>query len=306
MVDIVIVNWNSGDFLKKCLHTVFTAKNERIISRVFIIDNNSADTSLEQIEPNNKTVLIRNAENLGFSKACNQGFRLCTAPYVLLLNPDAQLLDETLSSCFAFMNDNNKADILGCKLLDDIGNISKSCARFPTAIRMCFEATGLSKIAPGIFTPASLMTDWDHTESRFVDQVMGAFIFMRISVFEKAGYFDERFFVYYEELDFSERLSKMGGRSYFNASISAIHSGGGTTRAVKGYRLFLNLRSRLQYAKKHFKYPSYLMVKFCTMIIEPFSRTFFLLITGKFREIKDVIKGYKLLVTQPAGSLKKD
>lgn len=294
MVDIVIVNWNSGDYLLKCLQSVFS--NEKIIGKVFIIDNHSSDNSLQKIINQDKLVIIKNSENKGFSKACNQGFKLCTSSYVLLLNPDTQLFDPTLQDCQFFMDSHQEIDILGCRLFDDDGTTSLSCARFPTPLRFFYDATGLSKIAPKIFTPALLMADWDHKTSRYVDQVMGAFMFMRNSIFEKMGYFDERFFVYCEELDFSKRLAEHGGKSYFNSNILAIHSGQGTTHSVKAFRLFLNLRSKLQYSRKHFKYAGYSFVWFCLCIIEPFTRTFFLLLKGNFKEIKEAAKGYKLLI----------
>lgn len=297
MLDIVIVNWNSGDFLKKCILSVFAGNNIDIINRLYIIDNNTTDGSLDIIPANEKIIIIRNSDNKGFSMACNQGFRRCTAPYVLLLNPDTQLFETTLEDCLAFMNENETVDILGCQLFDDEGAICKSCARFPTPLKIFYDASGLSKLAPHIFKPATLMTDWDHKESKYVNQVIGAFMFMRSSVFKKTGYFDERFFVYYEELDFSKRLSEVGGKSYYNNAIRAIHSENGTTRSIKGFRLFLYLRSRLQYAKKHFSYPGYTLVWLSTFIIEPFSRTLLLLLKGRFKEVKDVYKGYRLLLS---------
>ncbi|MEO8414882.1 MAG: glycosyltransferase family 2 protein [Ginsengibacter sp.] len=296
MIDIVIVNWNSGDYLFKCIQSVFTKNNESIIGKVFIIDNNSSDDSLKKIGKNNRVVILYNQENKGFSKACNQGFTMCTSPYVLLLNPDTQLFDSTLPDCISFMNRTNDADILGCQLLNDDGKVTRSCARFPNPLRIFYDAIGLSKMAPKVFTPAFLMTDWDHKSSKYVDQVMGAFMFMRTSIFEKLGYFDEQFFVYFEELDFSKRLAEQGGKTYFNHKISATHSGEGTTYSVKAFRLFLNLRSRLQYSKKHFSYPGYVFVWYCTFFIEPFTRTFFLLLKGNFKEIKKVIEGYRFLL----------
>ena len=296
MVDIVIVNWNSGDYLLKCIETIFTTQNEKITGSVFIIDNNSSDNSLEKVHNYNKLIKIKNKDNLGFSKACNQGFKLCTSAYVLLLNPDTQLFDTTLSQCVSFMASQQNVDILGCQLLNDHGNISYSCARFPTPLHFFYDITGLSKIAPKIFTPALLMTDWNHNESRKVDQVMGAFMFMRPSIFKKHGYFDERFFVYYEELDFSKRVADAGGITFFNCDIKALHSGGGTTNSVKPFRLFLNLRSRLLYAKKHFNFFGNFVVVLCTYLIEPVTRTIFLFIRGKFKEIKQVFEGYKLLI----------
>ena len=296
VIDIVIVNWNSGNYLSNCIQSIFTKANENLISHVFIIDNKSNDDSLLGLENTGKLVVIKNDKNNGFSKACNQGFKLCTAPFVLLLNPDTRLYDTTLSDCISFSNDHRNVDILGCQLIDDNGNPTWSCARFPLPIRYFYDATGLSKIAPKVFTPALLMFDWNHKSSRYVDQVMGAFMFMPISIFNKVGYFDERFFVYYEELDFSKRLAELGGVSYYNCDIKAIHSGGGTTNNVKPLRLFLNLQSRLQYAKKHFQFTGYIIVWCCTFLIEPFTRIIFLLIKGNFKEIKNVLKAYGLLI----------
>jgi GT2 family glycosyltransferase len=125
---------------------------------------------------------------------------------------------------------------------------------------------------------------------------MGAFMFMRNSVFKKIGYFDERFFVYYEELDFSKRLAQAGGVSYYNHNIKAIHSGEGTTSKIKAFRLFLSLQSRLRYAKKHFSFLGYSVVWFCTFFIEIFTRNILLALTGNFKEIKNVFSAYVLLI----------
>jgi len=296
MIDIIIVNWNSGDYLEKCINSLFTTNNILSINKVFIIDNNSKDSSVNKIELNKRIKIIRNKVNTGFSKACNQGFQLSTSSYLLLLNPDTQLLNNTIADCVTFMNQNNEIDILGCQLLNDDGKITHSCSRFPTPLGILSDSLGLSKIAPSIFKPGIIMTNFDHKESRYVDQLMGAFMFMRKSVFEKIGYFDERFFVYYEEVDFSKRLAQKGGKSFFNADIKAIHTGEGTTSSVKGFRLFLNVRSRLQYAKKHFNFPGYCCVWVSTFFIEPITRSFFLIFSGKLSEIPDLFKGYRLLL----------
>ena len=296
MIDIVIVNWNSGQYLRKCLSSIFSTSNFDYVDTIFVIDNNSSDNSLQKVTSNKKLQIIKNKENRGFAKAANQGFKLSKARYILLLNPDTQLLSSTLGDCIAFMENHPGTDILGCRLLNDKGETSPSCARFPTPLKIFMDSIGFSKAFPGAFSPAILMSDWDHKTSRYVDQVMGAFMFIRHSVFEKIGYFDEHFFVYYEELDFSKRLHDFGGKSFFTTDIAAIHSGEGTTKAVKAFRLFLNLRSRLQYSKKHFGYFGYLLVWFGTYFVEPFSRVFFILLSGKFKEIKAVLEGYKMLI----------
>lgn len=295
MIDIIIVNWNSGNYLCKCIKSIFVNSNADIVNKVIIVDNNSSDTSLTDILQHNKIEIIRNTENAGFAKACNQGYKKCISPYILFLNPDTQLFENTLANCLTYMETHKEVDVLGCQLIDDDGNIAPSCARFPTPATIFNDATGLSKIAPKIFKPATLMSDWSYTESRFVDQIIGAFMFMPKTVFEKVGLFDERFFVYFEELDFSFRLSNLGGKSFYNTEIKAKHSEGGTTSKVKALRLFLFLQSRLLYAKKHYSFIGYCFVFFTTFFIELITRFIFLLINGKFGEVKDLFAGYKML-----------
>lgn len=300
MTDIVIVNWNSGHFLERCVSSIFTGSNEKFADRIIVIDNNSSDGSALFINKVDKVTLICNKKNHGFAKACNQGFKLCTSKYILLLNPDAFLLEDTLKDGAEFLETNKDVDIMGCQLFDDKGHISPSCSRFPTPLHIFFDALGLSKIAPKIFTPATVMTDWDHAESRFTDQVMGAFMLIRNNVFDKLGYFDERFFVYYEEVDFCKRLSIMNGKIFYNTSVRAIHSGEGTTSKVKAYRLFLSLRSRLLYAKKYFSTPGYIVVWISTLFIEPFARSIFLLLKLEPGEIPAVWKGLNMLIRNKA------
>lgn len=296
MIDIVIVNWNGGDYVRKCTDSIFVKENEQIINNVFIIDNNSADDSLDGLIKNEKLRIVFNKKNEGFSKACNQGFRMCTSEFALLLNPDAVLLSSTLTDCIAFMEKRQDIGILGCTLLDDNGNKTYSCSRFPSPLRIFFDASGLSKIAPRIFTPGTIMTDWDHNESRQVDQVMGAFMFIRKNIFEQIGYFDERFFVYFEEVDFCKRLSVDGGKTFYNKDIKAIHSGEGTTHSVKAFRLFLSLQSRLLYAKKYFDNSGYGLVWLSTFVIEPITRVSFHLLNGDIRGCKEILKAMSLLV----------
>ena len=296
MVDVVIVNWNSGEYLSKCIRSLLSKSNQVFIGQIFIIDNNSSDNSIALLPSHPKILITKNDVNNGFAKACNQGFLLAKEKYTLLLNPDTQVLDETLSECASFMDENDSIDILGVSLLDDDGKVTYSCARFPSPLRYFYDASGLSKISKKIFHPAILMTDWDHKQSKKVDQVMGAFMFIRNSVFKKIGYFDERFFVYYEELDFSKRLAEAGGISYYNSGIKAVHSGAGSTSKVKAFRLYLNLQSRLKYARKHFSLPGYCVVWFGTFFIEILTRNIFLLLSGDFKEVKNVFSAYALLI----------
>lgn len=295
-VEIVIVNWNAGNLLSRCVKSLIQPENRDYIKNVWLIDNASSDGSVEALPQDAKIKVIRNEQNLGFAKACNQGFKACKSPFVLLLNPDAMLANDTLAKSLEFMKSHPDVSIMGCSLLDENGVISPSCARFPTPLRFFYDASGLSKLWPKTFTPGTLMTDWDHSQSKIVDQVMGAFMFMRASIFEKVGYFDERFFVYFEELDFSKQLAAAGGKSYYFNDISVLHTGEGTTHNVKPFRLFLSLRSRLQYASKNFSTGGYFIVWLSTWFIEPFSRVALSFMKKKPTDAIGVLKGYWLLI----------
>ncbi len=299
-IDVVIVNWNAGELLRNCVDSLLIHANDREINNIFIVDNASTDNSLSLLPSNNKIQILKNHVNVGFAAACNIGFKKCTAEYVLLLNPDTVLFEDTLIKCKEAMKQDPEIDIMGVQLLTKRGKISKSCARFPSPLRFVFDCTGLSLLYPKIFTPALLMTDWDHKTSRTVDQVMGAFMYFPNSLFQKNGYFDEQFFVYYEELDFCKRLSKIGGKIWFNADIQCRHLGMGTTSKITAFRLFLSIRSRLKYCRKHFSYPGFLIVWLATFLIEPFTRSAYSLIQKKANEIPDIWQAYRWVASGKA------
>lgn len=300
VIDIVIVNWNSGQLLKNCIDSIINNTDVTLINNIFIIDNFSSDKSLEEMVSHNKVQIIRNPRNLGFAAACNQGFKRCTASYILLLNPDTRIMQYTLSESVNFMNREPHVDIMGCQLLHENDKIAISCSRFPTPLHFLFDALGLSLLFPRIFTPALIMSDWNHKSSRYVDQVMGAFMFIRKETLDKIGLFDERFFVYYEELDFCRRLYLKGGKTFFNSEIQVYHIGKGTTSTVTDFRLYLNLESRMKYAKKYFTLMGLILTYFATFFIEPFSRTIYSFLRGHFKEIPNTWKGYwMLLISRP-------
>jgi hypothetical protein len=136
------------------------------------------------------------------------------------------------------------------------------------------------------------MTEWDHEQSAFVDHVMGAFYLVRRTVFEKLGGFDRRFFVYLEDLDFSLRANRAGWRTYFLADTCAYHEGGGSSSKVKATRLFYALRSRVQYAFKHFGRASAIAILMSTALVEPVCRLARALWHGSAEEASDTLSGF--------------
>lgn len=297
-LDIVIVNWNAGALLQRCLDSIASAGTDGLVlSRVAVIDNASTDGSLAALaQPKPPLAVIRNPVNAGFAAACNQGAAGSTADYLLFLNPDVILDSDSLEGAIAFMEakDNQEIDISGIRLRDAEGRTQRCCARFPTPGRMVGHAFALDKLLPGLAAP-HFLTEWDHEDSRDVPQVMGAFLLIRRAAFERLGGFDERFFLYYEDVDLCRRLVAGGGRCAHNAAVSAVHVGGGTTSAIKARRQFLAAQSRILYTGKHFGAPAALAVGLAALVAEPAMR----LLRGAARrsgqEIADTAKGAAML-----------
>lgn len=248
MIDIVIVNWNAGVSLVESINS--SIKCSGIVSKIIVVDNGSTDGSEVVVERLPSVNLIR-AENLGFGKACNLGAQQATSEYLLFLNPDAALYADTLSKVLIYMQDpaNAKVGICGVQLLDETGQVSRSCARFPSSFGFVAHALGVDRIVPRL---GHFMAEWDHAQTRQVDHVIGAFFLVRRDLFDVLGGFDERFFVYLEDLDFSYRARQAGWHSVYLADVQAFHAGGGTVESRKARRLFYSLRSRLLYVFKHF------------------------------------------------------
>jgi hypothetical protein len=293
MIDIVIVNWNAGELLDQCLDSISTNAGD-FVSSVVVVDNGSTDGSDEYASGHDGVNLVRAGENLGFGKGCNKGARECSADFLLFLNPDARLLPGTLQSCAEFMNSkaNQNVGICGAQLLDEDMNVTRSCSRFPSLSNIFARASGLDRLRPE-WGPR--MNEWDHSETREVDQVMGAFFMIRRDLFEQVRGFDERFFVYFEEVDLNRRCHDLGWRTWFLADAKSVHIGGGTSEKVKARRLFYSLRSRLQYGWKHFGFAGSIVVFGSTMIVEPLARTTLLLARGKIDEAVQTWKAYGML-----------
>ncbi len=141
-----------------------------------------------------------------------------------------------------------------------------------------------------------MMVEWTHDATRYVDHVIGAFYLIRRDVFERLGGFDERFFMYLEDLDLSLRVLAAGGKCLFAADATAHHAGGGTTRNIKATRLFYSVRSRLQFATKHFGVVSAALVWFASLTVEPLLRSVSAVLRGSKDELSEVWGGYAQLL----------
>jgi N-acetylglucosaminyl-diphospho-decaprenol L-rhamnosyltransferase len=298
-LDIVIVYWNSGPHLRDCLQSISLASPGSVlcVRACSVVDNASTDGSADNLEASQSLTMIRNQENKGFAYACNQGAGVGQSEYILFLNPDIKLFPDSLVKALGFLDrkGNEHVGILGIQLVDEIGIVQRNVARFPTPKSLFHKMLGLDRLWPRRF-PAHFMTDWDHQDSRKVDQVTGAFFLTRRSVFEEIKGFDERFFMYFEELDFAYRAKQAGWNTYYLADAQALHYGGGASNQVKAKRLYYVLHSRLLYVAKHYGASSAKSILAASFLVEFWVRLGWSLGNFSAQNVITTIQAYGMLL----------
>ncbi|MCX6704574.1 MAG: glycosyltransferase family 2 protein [Candidatus Woesebacteria bacterium] len=291
-----MVNWNSDRQLRECIESIQGAEKSNFgLNRIFVVDNASSDSSLEKLSSTDLPLkVIKNKSNRGFAAACNQGIALSIADYILFLNPDVRLFTSSISSTIAYLErtENKKVGICGIQLIDANDRIAHSCSRFPRNKIFFAQAFYFNHIFPSL---NQAMVEWDHGTTREVDQVMGAFFLVKKEVITTIGNFDERFFVYFEEVDFCLRAKNEGYLCVFFVGARAFHKGGGVSEKVKSLRLFYSLRSRIMYGFKNFVFPNTILLLIITLLIEPISRVFQGVLHFSKNEVFEVLYAYFLL-----------
>jgi hypothetical protein len=294
MIDIIIVNWNSGKLLSDCIDSI-ESDNIENIGKIIVVDNHSRDQSEVLCNQSTKVVVVKNPKNYGFAKSCNIGAMYCDSEFILFLNPDTVLFPNSLSETLKFMrrNANQNIGITGIQLLDSHGTIARHSSDFPTPFSFFIRSTGIHKI---FLSLDHVSSDWDHDQTKEVSHVIGAYFFVRRKLYDQLEGFDERFFIYLEDLDFSVRAKALGFSTYFISSIQSMHIGGGVSRKIKAKRLFYSLRSRIIYSYKHFDFLSSTAIMMSVIFIEPISRIVFSIKNYSFASIKNLFKAYTLLL----------
>lgn len=250
-LSIVIVNWNGRDQVLACLESIRQAPST-LTREVFVVDNSSSDGSADLIAARSPQVqLIRNPANLGFARATNLGLEQARGRYVLLLNPDTRIVGDCLGSMVRFMDANPDAGAAACQLRNEDGTVQRSCRSFPTLGSLLLDALFLDALPPRKLTGRYELRDWDHASMRDVDQPSGAFLMVRAEVVRQVGPLDERFFVYYEDVDWCLRIKSAGWRIVFWPGAQAIHRAGGLTDAHYGDAVRLMHESKLKYFAKY-------------------------------------------------------
>lgn len=253
-LSIIIVNYNVCHFLEQSLLSVSKASTNLDIE-VFVVDNNSADGSVEMVKAKFPHVkLIVNDINVGFSKANNQAIAQATGTYILLLNPDTVIEVDTLQKCISFMDEHPMGGGLGVKMIDGKGDfLAESKRGFPTPWVAFYKIFGLAKLFPkskkfGHYHLGYL----DKNKSHEVEVLSGAFMVLRKSVLDEIGVLDEDYFMYGEDIDLSYRIIKAGYKNYYFADTRIIHYKGESTKKTSINYVFIFYKAMIIFAQKHF------------------------------------------------------
>ncbi len=253
-LSIIIVNYNVKYFLEQCLHSVQSACNG-IEAEIFVVDNDSVDGSVKMVRDKFPEVhLIENKENKGFSSANNQAIRKSKGEYVLLLNPDTIVEDDTLRKVVDFMDHHPDSGGLGVKMLDGKGKFLPESKRgLPYPSVAFFKVFGFSALFPkSKFFSAYHLGYLDKDKTHVVDVLAGAFMLLRKKVLDKIGLLDEAFFMYGEDIDLSYRITKAGYKNYYYPETRIIHYKGESTKKGSLNYVFVFYTAMIVFAKKHF------------------------------------------------------
>jgi len=260
-LSVVIVNYNVKYFLEQCLSSVYKAIRTLahdyypFCAEVWVVDNNSTDGSLNMVRAKFPEVhIIANTQNKGFSFANNQAIRENDSEYVLLLNPDTVVAEDTFGKILRFMDVHPEAGGLGVKMVDGSGDFLPESKRgLPTPEVALYKITGLSKIFPKtrIFGRYHLGF-LDKNKTHQIDVLAGAAMLLRRAALEKSGILDEDFFMYGEDIDLSYRITKAGYKNYYFPDTTIIHYKGESTKKSSINYVFVFYRAMVIFARKHF------------------------------------------------------
>jgi GT2 family glycosyltransferase len=242
LISIVIVNYKVPEFLKETIRSVCEAQLYEK-SEIIVVDNDSRDKSKEIITASFPNVIwIQMKSNVGFGKACNIGVRKAQGEYILLLNPDTVISKNTLSTSLEFLESHPDVGLMGPKILNSDGTLQESCHRsFPSPLDAFYHLSGISKLFPKNKRFGKYyLTYLDPDTSTQVDAVSGSFMFLKRSLYSQIGGFDERFFMYGEDMDICWRISDAGYKVWYYPGTQIIHRKGKSSSKVK-------IRSRIAF-----------------------------------------------------------
>ena len=252
-LSIVVVNYNKGPLLLACLDSVYKNAGDLQLE-VIVVDNASADGIAAILPARYSEIrLILNSANRGFAKATNQGLAVAQGPYILLLNPDAVILEGAPQVMMSYLKMNPDVGAVGPQMVGPDGTIQLSCRSFPGYSTALFgHYSLLTRWFPR--NPLSryyLLSDWDHKTVRQVDWVSGACLMTRRDVLERVGLLDERFFLFNEDVDWCKRIRDAGWEVVYLPEARVVHHIGASKDKVPSALVIARHRGMIHYYRKH-------------------------------------------------------
>ena len=279
-LSIIIVNYNVKHYIEQCLHSVFTSiAHAALEAEIFIVDNASSDQSVEYLHsrfpqqeyPN--LHIIANARNVGFSRANNQAVALATGKYILFLNPDTLITEDTLRECFHFAEQQTDFGALGVKMLSDSGHFAMESRRgLPTPWVSFCKMSGMTALFPKSRTFARYyMSFLDRQQSAKIEIISGAFMMVSQKALQQCGSFDETFFMYGEDIDLSYRFIKGGFKNYYLPT-PILHYKGESTQKNSYRYVHVFYEAMLIFFRKHYENlsPFFTIPIKCAIIVRAF------------------------------------
>ncbi len=258
-LSIILVTWNSEDDIIECLTSIINGlpKEDSFKYETVIVDNASSDNTVQVIENfikvfGFKIKFIKNQYNLGFTKACNQAIHSSTGEFILILNPDTEVIGDALIKLYDFLKNNKDSGVVAPQLISLYGDIHYSCRTFPKYRDMFFELFFLSTLFPkNRFFSRWKMRYFSHNEMREVEQPMGAALLLNRSILEKVGGMDERFIMFFNDVDFCKRIHDAGYKLYFYPESKFRHVQGTSVYKDRSAMILHWNNDCLNYFRKH-------------------------------------------------------
>jgi GT2 family glycosyltransferase len=253
-LSIAIVNWNTSELLRKCLESIYRFA-PAFDFEVIVVDNASNDFEKAAFATQfPQARFIVNEENIGYAEGNNQAIARSTGEFVLLLNPDTEIKEDSLTRLVSFMETRPDASAAGCRLVRPDGTVERSCRSFPKPWPVTSEFLGLSRLfSRSRFFGGYRMTWFNYDKMIEVDQPMGSCLILSHRAWDAVGTFDKVFPIFFNEVDWCYRAKQAGWKVYFTPDAEVIHHGGASTKQVRPIMRSESHRSLERFYRKHYQ-----------------------------------------------------
>lgn len=251
-LSIIIVSWNVADLLAACLDSILNNTPDGLAVEIIVVDSASSDDTVARVQEHYPQIkLLPQAENLGFTRCNNIGLAASTGRYVMLLNPDTEILDNALALMVHYLDENSDVGLIGPRTLNADGSTQSTRRRFPSLPVLFLESTWLQPFAPKSLLNAYYMTDAPDDATFDIDWAQGSALMARRAVYEQIGGLDEGYIMYSEEVDWCKRARDAGWRVVYLGAARIIHHGGQSSQQVAARSHIHFQQSKLRYTRKY-------------------------------------------------------